>query len=87
MAMVDTFDAMLSDRPYRKGMPLDVVRVLGEIKKHPNKLKLAKSRSSSSTRNFDSTLRAAESALEAELVNIRGKCRKAHGLRDYDTFH
>ena len=25
VAMVDTFDAMLSDRPYRKGMPLEVV--------------------------------------------------------------
>jgi HD-GYP domain-containing protein (c-di-GMP phosphodiesterase class II) len=25
VAMVDTFDAMLSDRPYRKGMPLQVV--------------------------------------------------------------
>ncbi len=32
LAVVDTFDAILSDRPYRKGAPLDIA--LGELWKH-----------------------------------------------------
>jgi HD-GYP domain-containing protein (c-di-GMP phosphodiesterase class II) len=32
LALADTFDAMTSDRPYRKGLPLEVA--LGEIEKN-----------------------------------------------------